>query len=290
MMKRPYYLLLIFCFFSISFFMVSCGFPEREEEPALEKPFFWKVEKEGKVSYLLGTIHIGISLYELSCSDVILKELRNSDLVFVEVVTDGPASEEVEPFDSLSPNGEDFKKLNFYSQKFLRRKGVSSEFNCTALNVLVETLCIKEAMGASSLYVEMDGEVESIARAYDIPLKPLDSSESLDPVQAVFTCEHVDKKIEYYPICLADTKDFFQSYKDGSLIIHEEDRGSDYNRIVLKQRNELWLSKFVSAHNNYDRIFVAAGAAHFIGAFSFIDMLESEGFSVERVSCQKGSL
>ena len=265
--------------------MISCGSPEIEKEPKSEKPYFWKVEKEEKVSYLLGTIHIVVSLYELPCSDIILEQLKDSDLVFVEVVSNSDQERE-ESVDILSPKGKDFKHLNTYSQYFLNEKGVSSDLNCTGLNFAVESLCIMESLGVSSFDISMDEQVEFIARAHEIPLKSLDESDVVSQIEPAFTCELVEEKIEYYAQCTRDARDFFDSYRRGDLAFRTGDTDSDYDQFVLKQRNEQWISKFKSAHNNYDRVFMAAGAAHFIDAFNFIDMLESEGFLVERVSCQ----
>ena len=47
-------------------------------------PYAWSVEKDGKIHYILGTIHAGVSLEELPCSDEVLKQIKMSDLVFVE--------------------------------------------------------------------------------------------------------------------------------------------------------------------------------------------------------------
>ena len=48
-------------------------------------PHFWSAEKNGKTVYLLGTIHMGVSLKDLTCSDKIFESLKTSDLVFLEI-------------------------------------------------------------------------------------------------------------------------------------------------------------------------------------------------------------
>lgn len=148
-MKKSYCLILITCFFLTSLFMISCGFTEIEKEQKSGRSPFWKVEKEGKVSYLLGTFHVGISLYELPCSNTILEQLKKSDLVFVEVVSGSVAEHMAGDF--LSPGGEDFKSLNTYSQQFLRQKGVSNNLNCVNLFFALRELCVAEGLGVSAL-------------------------------------------------------------------------------------------------------------------------------------------
>ena len=55
--------------------------------------------------------------------------------------------------------------------------------------------------------------------------------------------------------------------------------------ILLKNRNELWLKKFLSAHEEYESIFIAAGLTYFTENHNMLDMLEEEGFSIERMTC-----
>ena len=53
-------------------------------ESVSQSPFVWIVEKGGKSSYFLGTIHVNVSLEDISCSDQILNQIQNSDLLFLE--------------------------------------------------------------------------------------------------------------------------------------------------------------------------------------------------------------
>ena len=58
-------------------------------------------------------------------------------------------------------------------------------------------------------------------------------------------------------------------------------------KIMLKNRNELWFQKIIEAFESpeYANIFVAGGVGHFIGLFNVLDMLEAEGFTIQRLSC-----
>lgn len=51
-----------------------------------DSPFAWSVQRDGKTHHILGTVHAGVSLEELPCSDEILKQIQASDLVFLEVL------------------------------------------------------------------------------------------------------------------------------------------------------------------------------------------------------------
>ena len=112
---------------------VSCGSDTTDRTTDTGSPkeatpyYFWKVEKQGKVSYWLGTIHLGVSLFELPCQHVITEKIKNSDVCFVESTASGDTQDQQNPL--LSPNGEDFKQLDFSSQSFLSRKGLPDNLN-----------------------------------------------------------------------------------------------------------------------------------------------------------------
>ena len=50
---------------------------------------FWKAKKGSSVFYLLGTIHLGVSLEDIQCSKVVQDKIKKSPLLFVENFTSG---------------------------------------------------------------------------------------------------------------------------------------------------------------------------------------------------------
>ena len=52
--------------------------------PASATPYFWSIEINGKTVHLLGSIHHGIVIEDLSNSNKIIDSLLGSDLVFLE--------------------------------------------------------------------------------------------------------------------------------------------------------------------------------------------------------------
>ena len=287
------------CFFLILLLVVSCGRqdstpytgfsppyfytdPYSYTDPST--PYFWKAEKEGKVTYLLGTIHVAVSLHELPCAVTIEKHLKNSDLVFLEMTENNENEEDNKAYQEqdLSPNGEDFKTLTPESQKFLIEHDINSNLNYLNLWLYLDYLCMGQAVGLSSLTVSMDSQVEQLAKHWKIPRKPLDTPTIRAPMTSIITAEDVESKIQSHKICVEQMREHQQAYKTGNLSIITNN--SDFNEVFLKNRNELWLSKLKSELDNYNHIFIAAGALHFIGAFNLVDMLKEEQFSVERMS------
>ena len=246
--------------------------------------------KAGKVSYWLGTVHLGVSLFRLPCQHDVVEKLENSDACFVESITSEDAQNQHDAL--LSPNAEDFKQLDFDSQVFLAGKGLPDNLNYFSYVASLDVLCFAETFGASVLQVMMDQQVQDKAQDEGIPIKALDDSDVLTPLVASTTKEDVVKAIERYPQCLTKVEDFLDKYKNGNLSSDDgwgPRQGDNWSTTLsehgLKDRNKKWMAKFQSMYNNYDHIFVAVGLAHFIGPFNLIDMLKKEGFSVEQMSC-----
>ena len=275
--------LFIFCWVFV--FTVSCG-PSQ-----LPQPFFWKAEKAGKVHHLLGTVHVGVSLYEIPCANEIVKQIDNSDLVFLETLTppikQKESTEEVVkvnfPLDTT-----DFDSLNPEDQIFLRLKGIDESYNYTEMYFTLSSLCAFEGLG-SSFQLRMDSQVEQRAFFQDIPLQALDDpKKTFAAIEAVLKKEHVEQTIDAFFLCVSGIAKFVDNYKKGELreIDDTEERDEDYDRVFLKDRNEKWIQKLNLAHKQHDKVFVAAGAAHFTDKFNMVDLLTKEGYSVERAECR----
>ena len=262
----------------ILLFLVSCGKGVKSPDGIEQAdPYFWKAEKEGKISYWLGTVHVGVALHELPCSALIQKQLQESDLVWTEI---GLKSNLSEKEDRLSPQSEDFKSLDSETQSFLKAKGFEDNLNYLSYIAHLELLCFQEGLGVSALMISMDVQVTQVAQFSKIPVKALDDPGVLKDLKTAFTKESVEQKVKNYPQCPEQIKNFVHQYKTSRL-------DDPVDSKLIKNRNEKWLEKFTTSYKNYDQIFVAAGQAHFIGPFNILDMLTEEGFAVQRVSCSQ---
>ena len=265
------WILLLFVFL----FFLGCS-------PSKPSPYFYKVEKDGKESYLLGTLHYGVSLYELPCNNHIVDKLKTSDLVFLEIVSDDNDRNNDEYFvNYFSPKGRDFKKLSRSSQKFLKNKRISPALSYVGLSVALDLTCVEEALGKSAKETSMDSQVENLARENSISLKALDNKKLREPINDFYGLDYIEKQIAYYPACPAETEILIEDYKLGDVdyyITDSDDVNTKFDEVILKNRNEHWLKEFKKAHHDYDQIFLAAGLFHFIGKFNLIDMLNQEGF------------
>ena len=138
----------------------------------MEHPYFWKVEKDGKASYLLGTAHLAISIDELMCSQEMRGQLEKSDLVFLETdpySKDFIEAERQQAQWAVSKDGREFQAFSRESQEFLRSKGISETLNLFGYNTKLIRLChgLEDEKG-------VDYHVKSIADSQKIPIQGLE--------------------------------------------------------------------------------------------------------------------
>ena len=95
-----------------------------------KSPFVWLAEKGGEVSYILGAIHVGVSLEEMPCSSEIVNQIQNSDLLFLEYQygddTEKLDREEMKKIfiGSKEEQEEILSRLSFDSQEMIRERKI----------------------------------------------------------------------------------------------------------------------------------------------------------------------
>ena len=78
-----------------------------------------------------------------------------------------------------------------------------------------------------------------------------------------------------------------QDFKEQGLTENQIKKQRDFFiKYLLKERNEDWLKKIVSAHQEEENksMFIAAGLYHFTEDYNVLDMLKGEGFTIKRYS------
>ena len=64
-------------------FFVFCA-PILSYATMAKGPFFWQVEKDDKISYILGTMHKGVSFEEIQCYEEVKDYLDTADILLRE--------------------------------------------------------------------------------------------------------------------------------------------------------------------------------------------------------------
>ena len=281
------------------FFIVSCG------KSGKSGPYFWKVQKNGKTSYFLGTRHIGVALEDLQCSKQINTYLKQSDFLFTEVGNSD--SESYEEFNQIlkehkktvtlsKKNGQEFQSLNKNSQIFFRSRGVPEDFSYIGYMIVLDDLCTDQAIHAVGAgYISLDAQFKAISQSENIPIEYLDADENTDAVAKAYIgikydhwkntdSEDVNETVFDFELCISGVIQHINKYVEGDLEIGKSKK--EYDKALLKDRNDQWVAKFKEAYGSgkYDQIFLAGGTAHFIADFNVIDMLKQDGFSISRMN------
>ena len=315
-----------------------------------KSPFVWVAEKGGKASYLLGVIHVGISLKDMPCSDQVLNQIENSDLLFMEFkVGDEVAQlseeekkkffigsrEEQErvlsklslesqevikerkeilnnilrgslPFQVYSTTERAFSELSRKSQNFLIEHGADPEGNHADFFHL---LMFVAHMKANLSFPSLDRQIAKTALSQSIKIEALDDNKKIyGDIRSQTPSNKLSKSVSYMDIeeLIGAMDILVKQNRDAILQVAQVYKTYDADffknrlnalqagagvaideEVLLKNRNELWLKKFIEAHTGYESIFLAAGLSHLIGSYNLLDMLEKNGFSVERMTCSK---
>lgn len=313
-LKKCVFLLLIFIFYKVYAVQEEgLSVQGQSRAKAINNPYFWKVEKDGKISHFLGTVHSPISIRELSCSKTIQHHVRNSDLVFVEnnYLSD-KHREFVEAHNQLkvSRDGREFQALSKKSQEFLRSRGVSEQLNLYGYTGVLHSLC---KYGVDNIVdLILTSQVTNIADSNNTPIQELNSNKHYDRVlrkkrenanaynrlsDVKFSLEvaFLNGDINNFsqrcpPQWHVDMMEHYMSGKIDEYIeiawshITPEQRRS--NDLEMQERNLEWLDHFEEAQKSYGHIFLVGGVDHFIGPSSFINMLKDKGYVVELVTCE----
>lgn len=326
------------CFFLLFFLSLSAY--------GTEGPFFWTLDKDGKRSYILGTIHQGIALEELQCSELISNRVKSADLVFTEVspATMKRVAEEQEILfitelaEELTHSGRDFHNLSPSAQQFFRDKidqgynerwlyapnfdwkELVEKFSYNGLVRMIRIFCIEEhginsvpqSQESSFSLVGLDVQIQQLAQDTQRTQRYLDNDEIRLSIhkqrQEIFRpkadLETVEETIKNYDkncsrekferqeeFRLNFIKKMEEDYKVGKLTVMSlldlngagREQMDFVNEVMLKSRNEIWLTKIIKAFENHNSIFIAAGLLHWLGEYNLLDMLKEEGFSINRI-------
>ncbi len=275
----------------ISYFVFYEAYAIEPGSSQIGHPYFWKVEKDGKTSHLLGVVHESILIDELPCSQKIQHSLKNSDLVFVELDHRTERSRtaiETQEQSMLSKDGREFQALSRKSQEFLRNRGVSEQWNLHGYSVLLSNLC---KYGVSRIDgLKLDEQITDVAYSKGTLVQELNNfHEIYDPVrreqkkkadfynglsgtESVFTEEinNLNDRINGFfrecpPKWLVDAT---EDYKSGRGIVDIAQASvmtfDSYSYLKLMERNIQWVNRFEEVYQSHERVFLAGGLTHFI--------------------------
>ncbi|MEM0516156.1 TraB/GumN family protein [Pseudoalteromonas sp. YIC-827] len=266
-------------------------------------PALWQVEKQGKTSYLFGTVHVGDTSMK-GLPQKIEKAISNSDAVVVEVDLTALTAVQIQqrsmPFlmlqngrtldSELSPQS--YQKLDqYFGEKNINIKMFSL---LKPWAVLLTMMQIELQNAGYSDEFGIDKQVLASAKQKN---KAIIELESLEQQMEMFTVleEHSD-------LMVADTfrqlnqfdKSFLRlinGWKKGETAVLTEayeqsfddsEYGQLNEHVLLIERNHKWVKQLEKPLSEQS-LFIAVGALHLGEENGLIKLLQAQGFKVSRI-------
>lgn len=287
----------------LSLFATGCS--------TIKKPFFWEIEKDGKQSYLLGTLHAGVEFKELP--KIVHEKMDAAKIVFLETdmgyyTSPGTSLESVKPnflVEQKKQFEENLKKKKSVKSYFspeewqeiveqMKRQKVSPEsaefYPLQWINTYVtqrEKTYVNFAQYKAAKAKSMDSTIERLAMNEGKTVLPLDTPERMTPeCWDLLMVESIKYKLNNNTFeRIDDLHGSAKDYKSGDAELFLKNRRKRKNQLIsclLKDRNKIWVEKIDNYHKKEALLFVAGGVSHFIDENNVLEMLQNIGYKVNR--------
>ncbi|GAA4360792.1 TraB/GumN family protein [Kangiella marina] len=267
-------------------------------------PALWKIEHNGKTSYLFGSVHMGEkSMYPLP--KVVTDAFNSSDTLTVEIdvtninqmaLAQKVQQMAIDPENSLESvlQAETLEKYNEYCQETKSPCSMFTSFEPWFAAMTLEALNMQqsgysEQYGVDMYFIDRARDNKDILELETIDLQ-LNALDSMSPkLQDAFLYSVVtkddsenDKLIQAWKTGDIEeyVKSSFEEAKESG--INEEDY-SYFMDVLLYNRNKNMADGLAKQIEDGRAVFAVVGAAHYGGEKSINDYLEQKGFTVERI-------
>lgn len=260
--------------------------------PAVKKPWFFSIKKDGRESHILGTRHIGVGLEKFP--PVVGEVFDASSLAIFEI----PPADKIKPDFKKEPLRDELGPADWAHFEALVGKTVAKRF--------VHAAPVVAALSVGVLYedlsVALDKQLEQRAADHHIATNGLETSafqmdllgKWLDlrllktivedtPDRAKVKKLSTDSLARY----CAGTEhaiDIMEGVDTAALERHGYTKQDleELQRTLLDDRNTDWIPKLEKLFEQ-DRVFVAVGAAHLMGPNGVIALLKQRGYEIARI-------
>jgi uncharacterized protein YbaP (TraB family) len=259
--------------------------------PLVKAPYFYRVEKNGKVSHILGTRHISVPLAKFPKE--VTDAMGSAKLAVFEVAPDDDSGVETPEISIKDALGPDLWKR--YTELVGMTAAESLE-TATPAEAMIWLIAMYEDIGAM-----LDSEIQNEVQAKRIPTMGLETSAFQDALlQKLLDVRMLRAEI-------AHTKDRAELAKESKEDLSEYCAGTDdtpgmdedtrkdliasgYTKAEIDaideqmvfKRNSDWIPKLEKLFEKGD-VFVAVGADHLSGERGVVSLLTKRGFTIKRV-------
>lgn len=267
--------------------------------PAKDRGYLWRVTRDGRISWLFGTLHVGKPNWK-RFGPQLTAALRNADVLAVEIDPSDPALlaalAEIRVPDSLP------EPVQQRLTKAFERACVAAESLATLHPVLqATTLMVLEAR-----WIGMDPSFameQMLVAQSRSDKRRIVSLETAQQQRAALVPDDAAEALSLLEQSLAQLEDtsgrrvlarMAQAWESGDLATLEnyeawcECASSDADRAFMRKLNDdrnTPLAEGIEAqHKAGKRVFAAVGALHMTGPQSLPRLMEQRGFKVERIT------
>lgn len=260
----------------------------------ITQPYFWELNKDGKTSYALGTIHYGVSLAELPA--FVTEALDKSFNIL---------SEARAPEDNTHTLGQRLSPEELVIFKRILRarlkdggerlieSGMVANLDPVTASAL---LYISETQLYDTLAKLLDHQILSRAKEMAKNSDPLDSSDQYIKATASVSEKYLDRILAFIDRVrsegmtdqqihdlprLKEIDDAVRAYRNSQMELQTFEKDIDTENL-LTNRNETWAKTIEETHKK-GSLFIAGGVGHFVLSNNVLDKLQKRGFSIRRV-------
>jgi uncharacterized protein YbaP (TraB family) len=276
-------------------FALACGSKSSSSDGALTKPFFWSATKDGKTTYFLGTMHMGIDPARLPA--VVFEKLDAAPIFVHETDTDDPAGLALgrrTDGGTLRQDigGDHYARL----EKLLIDPKVLDGLN--QLKPVVAAIVLQQQRMPAT--PSMDATLKQRAQSAKKELRTLEPvTKQVRLLEKWFDARMLKSFIDHPERLAKATTELMDVYIAGDEAKLEEHFTADMTSMVdagftkaesdqaiyelLYERNAAWIEELEKVHAR-GNAFVAVGAAHLVGPKSVLALLAARGYTITRIT------
>ncbi len=261
---------------------------------AAKAPFLWEIEKDGRASHIMGTVHSSHPLVR-EIPDPVFEALRNS-VVFLPELELSPQNIGRMLAAAFDWEGSRLEE-RLPEELYVRVRDAVRQLGLPELmlrNLSFEMLPFLLAQPPGENFTQViDVQLYQKARAHDVEVVALETIEEqldvfadLDEATTVRLIENALEEIEEgYP----SFRELIETYATGDAdavyaLVRElgKDIPEAFHDALLNERNKR-IAERALPHLDEGGAFIAVGLAHLLGDDGIIALLREQGYSVERI-------
>lgn len=268
--------------------------PKVEKEPLIERPLVWSADKDGKTTYLFGTIHAGFNA-DTQLPAWLKAKLDGAPTFAMEANLAEPGL-----LGAFKRTDGGSLRLDLGPEAWAKLEGVIGADMARAVDTM-KPIAVMTMLEATFLpkTMPMDSALEARAKDKGKRIVYFESAlrqlEIVDPFIAAADVKAFLDQLEYAKGKLGELRTAYlagdadtigKQFDDSTLWVAA---GRDvalfpaFVKALLEDRNATWIPQIEQLHAEGGG-FVAVGAGHLVGPGNVLDMLRAKGFTITRVT------